>query len=291
MNDKLSATHAKWRDGVLAHNIINIQHIPGVTNIADGLSCQYKNTPKSGNDGSEWDVDSYWKTGAGLVFGVNYISIPPATQSLQDHFANTLLFRDVIDTLEGIQSRLGLWERKRARHWATRYMIEGDKLWYVGGGTGTQAVACRECVTKEEAAELTKAEHEKVDISIMTSSKLPSLTKYTPQISTNPASKLSQTAQGVKLQRHPLTRPLTTHNTNTPIQTPHWRLPLHATWKGRVSYSQLIPRHNTFTQHIWGYKFKTAGTGKTTVKALDNIYSRFTPEEVFMSVWVDDTTL
>ena len=79
MNDKLSATHARWRDGVLAHNIIDVRHIPGVTNIADGLSQQYENTPKSGKDGSEWDVDSDWETGAGLVYGINCISIPPAT--------------------------------------------------------------------------------------------------------------------------------------------------------------------------------------------------------------------
>jgi len=38
MNDKLSATHARWRDGVLAHNIVDVRHIPGITNIADGTS-------------------------------------------------------------------------------------------------------------------------------------------------------------------------------------------------------------------------------------------------------------
>jgi hypothetical protein len=53
MNDKLSATHARWRDGVLAHNIVDVRHIPGITNIADGISRQYENTPKSGRDGSE----------------------------------------------------------------------------------------------------------------------------------------------------------------------------------------------------------------------------------------------
>ena len=37
MNDKLSATHARWRDGVLAHNIVDVRHIPRVTNITDGL--------------------------------------------------------------------------------------------------------------------------------------------------------------------------------------------------------------------------------------------------------------
>ena len=116
MNDKLSATHARWRDGVLAHNIVDVRHVPGVTNIADGLSRQFENTPKSEGDGSEWDVEPDWESGAGLVFGVNYTTVSPTTQSLQDRFATTPLFRDVIEALENIQSGLGLRERKRARH-------------------------------------------------------------------------------------------------------------------------------------------------------------------------------
>ena len=92
MNDKLSAMHARWREGVLAHNIIDVRHIPGVTNIADGISRQYENTLKSGNDGSKWDVDSDWETAAGLVYGVNCVSTSPTTQSLRDHFATTPLF-------------------------------------------------------------------------------------------------------------------------------------------------------------------------------------------------------
>ena len=42
-----------------------------------------------------------------------------------------------------------------------RYIIEDGKLWYVGGGTSTRAVAKRECVTKEEAVEIARLEHEK----------------------------------------------------------------------------------------------------------------------------------
>jgi RNase H-like domain found in reverse transcriptase len=82
MNDKLSATHARWRDGVLAHNIVDVRHIPGITNIADGISRQYENTPKSGRDGSKWEVNSDWESGAGLVYGINSISISPMTQTL-----------------------------------------------------------------------------------------------------------------------------------------------------------------------------------------------------------------
>ena len=40
-------------------------------------------------------------------------------------------------------------------------MIDEGKLWIVGCGTHTQAVARRECVTREEAVELARKEHEK----------------------------------------------------------------------------------------------------------------------------------
>jgi hypothetical protein len=148
-------------NGMLAYNIIDVWHIPGITNIADGISRQYENTPKTTGDGSDWDVDSDWESRAGLVYGINCMTVSPTTQNLRDHFATTPIFRDVIDALEGIQSGLGLRERKRAKYRALRYMIEDGKLWYVGGGTRTRAVARRECVTKEDVVELAKVEHEK----------------------------------------------------------------------------------------------------------------------------------
>ena len=75
MNDKLSATHARWRDSVLAHNIIDVQHIPGVTNIADGLSCQYENTPRLSGDGSGWTVCPDWGETAGLTLDIHQITV------------------------------------------------------------------------------------------------------------------------------------------------------------------------------------------------------------------------
>ena len=39
LNDKLSATHARWRDGILAHQITDVRHVPGKLNVVvDGLS-------------------------------------------------------------------------------------------------------------------------------------------------------------------------------------------------------------------------------------------------------------
>jgi hypothetical protein len=40
---------------------------------------------------------------------------------------------------------------------------------------------------------------------------------------------------------------------------------------------------NTFSQHMWAFKYKTAGTVKTTVKALSTITNNFIAPETFMT--------
>ena len=46
-NDKLSTAHERWRDGILAHNIVDVRHIPGKINtVADGLSRKGEGTPR-----------------------------------------------------------------------------------------------------------------------------------------------------------------------------------------------------------------------------------------------------
>ena len=282
MNDKLSATHARWRDGVLAHNIVDVRHVPGVTNIADGLSRQYENIPKSGNDGSEWEVEADWESRAGLVYGINCMSISLAAQSLRDRFASTPLFRDVIDALEGIQSGIGLRERKRARHRAARYMIEDGRLWFVGGGTSARAVARRECVTKEEAMELARIEHEKGGHFHRDLIKIALLDKiHTPGLDQAIVTAIADCAKcknfgGTHL--HALLQPITRRHPFELLVGDYLSMP-----PGKGGYHTVGLYLDTFTQHVWGYKFKTAGTGKTTVKSLEDIYGGFAPAEVFMS--------
>ena len=282
MNDKLSATHARWRDGVLAHNIVDVRHIPGVTNIADGISRQYENTPKSDKDGSNWDVDPDWESRAGLAYGINCVSISPPTQELRNRFATTPLFRDVIDALEDIQSGLGLRERKRARHRAARYMIADGKLWYVGGGTQARAVARRECVTKEEAVELAKEEHEKGGHFHRDLIKIALLDKiHTPNIDQSIVKAITDCARcknfgGTHL--HSLLQPITRRHPFELLVGDYLSMPT-----GKGGYHTIGLYLDTFTQHVWGFKFKTAGTGKTTVKSLEDIYGGFAPAEVFMS--------
>ena len=48
-NDKLNSAHARWWDGILAHNIIDVCHIAGKINIvADGISHMHEGVPLLG---------------------------------------------------------------------------------------------------------------------------------------------------------------------------------------------------------------------------------------------------
>jgi hypothetical protein len=96
-------------------------------------------------------------------------------------------------------------------------MIDEGKIWYVGGGTWARAVARRECVTKDEAVEQAKIEHEKGGHFHCDLIKMALLDKiHTPNID---QSILKAKAQDVKileaLTYTPL--PLTTHNQTTSI--------------------------------------------------------------------------
>ena len=52
---------------------------------------------------------------------------------------------------------------------------------------------------------------------------------------------------------------------------------------GKGGYHTLGLFLDTFSQHLWVTKFKTAGTGKTTVDSLATIFNNFTAPETFMT--------
>ena len=52
---------------------------------------------------------------------------------------------------------------------------------------------------------------------------------------------------------------------------------------GKGGYHTLALFLDTFSQHLWVAKFKTAGTAKTTVDSLKNIFHSFAAPETFMT--------
>jgi hypothetical protein len=53
--------------------------------------------------------------------------------------------------------------------------------------------------------------------------------------------------------------------------------------KGKGGYSTLGVYLDTFSQHVWIFKYKTAGSAKTTLDSLTRIFNNFTASKTFMS--------
>ena len=161
LSDKLSATHTCWRDGVLAHNIVDVRHIPGKINITDGVSRQYKGTVKTPRDGSEWTVTLAWEEVTGLIHDLYHIAELSDLTVLKERFKSEPLYLDIIDAIISSSCQeMTIRERKRVQHRKTQYTLEEGKLWFIRGSSGTRARARRECVSRAEAVELAKQEHE-----------------------------------------------------------------------------------------------------------------------------------
>ena len=72
-----------------------------------------------------------------------------------------------------------------------------------------------------------------------------------------------------------------TQSQGPPFRATGRRLSVNAYWKGGFNNVSLYL--DTYLQHIWGFMFKKAGSGGTTVKSLTNIFHNFAPSETFMT--------
>uniref|UniRef100_A0A0W0F704 Reverse transcriptase RNase H-like domain-containing protein n=1 Tax=Moniliophthora roreri TaxID=221103 RepID=A0A0W0F704_MONRR len=117
LNDKLNAAHARWRDGILAHQIVDVRHVPGKLNVvADGLSRTWdgQSDTKEG-DGSEWTVSEDWESEKGLVNDLFQVAMESTPYTmLKERFKKEPMFLEVIAALEGLQVDGTVKEKKRA---------------------------------------------------------------------------------------------------------------------------------------------------------------------------------
>ena len=117
MNDKLNATHARWRDGVLAHQIIDVRHRPGRLNpVADGISRKFVNLPTEKDDGHDWTVSEDWEVWTGLQNDIFQIEVPQTYTDLRRRFANEKIFLTVINALAELDHGKSIREQKKAKH-------------------------------------------------------------------------------------------------------------------------------------------------------------------------------
>ena len=90
LQEKMRVHHSRWKESILAHNIIAIRHRPGVENpVADGLSRMWDGYKRTSTDGSDWSVLPNWEATKGIVndvLSISYVdalavSLPTGTQT------------------------------------------------------------------------------------------------------------------------------------------------------------------------------------------------------------------
>ena len=285
MNDKLSATHARWRDGILAHQITDVRHVPGRLNVvADGLSRASEGMTHKEDDGSSWTVSEDWENTIGLTHDIFHTSDACTAEmtNLRERFKNEPIFIEVVDALLELDQGSSLKRRKRARHRASEYMIAEGKLWRVAGGHQERARARVECVSQKEATELAKEEHMKGGHWQRDAIKKSLLDRiWSPRLDASIVKGISDC--GVcknfgSAHLHALLDPITRRHPFELLVGDYLSMPT-----GKGGYHTIGLYLDTYSQHIWGFKYKTAGSAKTTKHGLYNIFHGYTPSETFMS--------
>ncbi|KDQ18422.1 hypothetical protein BOTBODRAFT_103675, partial [Botryobasidium botryosum FD-172 SS1] len=143
------------------HQIVDIKHKPGVENaVADALSRRWsKDRERTPEDGSATTTTPNWGDRKGIVHNVFAIATELSTTPLETRFADNVYFADIVKFLARPESfGTDARARKRAGHKAEGFIVEGDKLWRVGG-KGARALPKVECVPAKEGWAKARAAH------------------------------------------------------------------------------------------------------------------------------------
>lgn len=284
LNPNMNVAHARWREGILAYHIVDVRHVPGKLNVvADGLSRKWENTQPIQGDGSEWTVQEDWEARIGLANDIMHVElVNTEINNLRKRFDKEPVFLEVVDAIHNLDQDKDVREKKRARHRASQYIIEEGKLWKVHGGTTTRARAKVECISREEAKTRAAKTHlegghwgrDAIKIALLDSI-------WSPKLDASILEAIKNCAKCKNFgptHINSLFEPITRRHPFELLVGDYLSLP-----KGKGGYSTLGVYLDTFSQHTWVFKYKSAGSARTTVDSLTNIFSAFTPSETFMA--------
>lgn len=229
-----------------------------------------------------WTVCEDWEAMTGLTHDIFQMATMGNTTELHCWFAKEPIFLEVIESLLELDQRCGMRERRRAKHQALEYMIKDSKLWCIGYGRRAWARLKVECVTREEAVKLARVQHLKGGHWQWDAIKRTLTdTIWTLCLDTF-------IIQGIKdcghcknfggTHLHALLDPITWCHPFELLMGDYLLLLL-----GTGGFHTVGLYLDTCSQHIWGYKHKTAGSAKTTISGLSSILQNFAPLEMFMS--------
>ena len=284
LSSTLNSTHARWRDAVLAYNIVDVRHRPGKLNlVADGLSRKFVNAPYEDGDGHEWTVSEDWEARMGMtndIFQVDTLHAESIYAALRTRFVKENVFREIIDSLLELDHGKSLRTRKRAKHKAKGYMIEEGRLWKVGDES-VRAKSRLECITQEETKTLAYEIHrnnghfhrDNIKAKLMDTITSPRLDKSITEAIMN----CGKCKSFGSTHLHSLLEPITRRHPFELMVADTLSMP-----KGKGGFKKLSLWMDVYSQRLWVTKLKSAATGKTSKKSYGDICDMFTPSETLM---------
>ncbi|QRV99481.1 Retrovirus-related Pol polyprotein from transposon opus [Ceratobasidium sp. AG-Ba] len=166
-NEKLNSTHERWRESIVARNIVAVRHLPGKDNKAcDALSRMYEGQPDTEDGPGRLDnLDPGWEAKKGLVNDMYLLLSDTESANLLKRFEEDEYFSDILlhllfeNDADNPADSEAEKERKRRAHRAEGYFIEDGKLWLAGGKHARNGHRV-ECIPITEGQQLALSVHE-----------------------------------------------------------------------------------------------------------------------------------
>lgn len=281
-NPNLSTTYARWQDCILAHNIVAVRHIPGTTNMAsDALSRSREGIPRQTGDGSEETVQPEWDP---LVAGVQQNTTEEEPEQANAMGVRRQLCKRFQNEKPFLEATMALLptstdNNRQRKHKAAGYWVKDGRLWtgcQVPGHTFLQ----RECIPREEAAEMARKEHDKLHMGrdvVKTQLARQIACPGLDDIITNVIRACGRCNHFGPTHIHAKLQPITRRRPFELLVGDYLSMP-----PGKGGFTKIALFADVFSRHLFAFKYKLA-TGATTVTSLRKIIQAYTPFAAFMS--------
>ncbi|GAV99844.1 retrotransposon-like family member (retr-1) partial [Lentinula edodes] len=201
---------------------------------------------------------------------------------MSERFQNEPVFTEVVEALRVLESSVSDKVKQKASHKAACYMVDGNRLWKVGGNEGIRDRARVECVTRREAVALAKTQHGEAGHWGRDSVKLALMDRiWSPKLDESIMKAITGCPECKNFgstHLHALLNPITRRH---PLELLVGDYLLMS--KGKGEYKTIGLYLDTYSQRVWAFKFKVAGSGATTTTSLDSLFGGYLPPETFMT--------